>query len=167
MSTAVRLPSAPFARRMTSASEPLRCTRTTTGLHRLNAGEAYEIGEPGHPVRAYLGIDGLVQTALQAGADAVYPGYGFLSESAAFAAACTSAGLTFVGPPPDVLGRTGDKMEARKIAAQAGVPVLLGPDPVGNGDDALQAAEGIPHATRHRVVAGCSRRPRGVLGGGA
>src|SRR4051794_35416081 len=79
-------------------------------LHRQKADEAYEIGEPGHPVRAYLDIDLLVQTALKVGADSIYPGYGFLSESAALSRACAEAGLTFVGPPPEVLDLTGDKM---------------------------------------------------------
>lgn len=72
------------------------------GLHRSKADEAYEIGEPGHPVRAYLDVDELVATAVSVGADAVYPGYGFLSESAEFARAVIDAGLTWVGPPPEV-----------------------------------------------------------------
>jgi len=68
-------------------------------LHRQKADEAYEIGEVGHPVRAYLDVETLVATALRVGADAIYPGYGFLSESDAFARACDEAGLLFVGPP--------------------------------------------------------------------
>ncbi len=68
-------------------------------MHRLKADEAYQIGEIGHPVRAYLESDEIVATAVRAGADAVYPGYGFLSENAGFASACAEAGITFVGPP--------------------------------------------------------------------
>ena len=68
-------------------------------LHRQKADEAYEIGEAGHPVRAYLDVETMVNTALEVGADSIYPGYGFLSESAELASACEEAGLTFVGPP--------------------------------------------------------------------
>src|ERR671933_2929678 len=93
-------------------------------LHRQKADEAYEIGEVGRPVHAYLDIQELVTTALRVGADAVYPGYGFLSESANFAKACADAGLAFVGPPPEVLGLTGDKLRARQVAEEVGIPVL-------------------------------------------
>src|SRR5580692_12219576 len=65
--------------------------------HRLKADEAYQIGEPGHPVRAYLDPQMIVEAAVKAGADAVYPGYGFLSENPALAEACAAAGITFVG----------------------------------------------------------------------
>src|SRR6478672_1981126 len=67
-------------------------------LHRLKADEAYEIGVQGHPVRAYLSVDEIIRAAGQAGADAVYPGYGFLSENPDLARACEEAGITFVGP---------------------------------------------------------------------
>ncbi|RZL65507.1 MAG: hypothetical protein EOP29_29420, partial [Rhodococcus sp. (in: high G+C Gram-positive bacteria)] len=66
--------------------------------HRAKAFESYQIGEPGHPVRAYLSVDEIISAASKAGADAVYPGYGFLSENATLAAACKAAGITFVGP---------------------------------------------------------------------
>ena len=93
-------------------------------LHRIKADEAYEIGEEGRPVRAYLDADGLVEVAKNAGVDAVYPGYGFLSESADFARKVTAAGITFVGPPADVLDLTGSKTRARDVAEKAGLPVL-------------------------------------------
>src|SRR5829696_79503 len=93
-------------------------------LHRQKADEAYEIGEAGHPVRAYLDVDTLVETALQVEADAIYPGYGFLSESADLARACEEAGLVFVGPPSEALELTGNKLRARRAAKEAGVPVL-------------------------------------------
>jgi pyruvate carboxylase len=93
-------------------------------LHRIKADEAYEIGDVGHPVRAYLDVEAIVATALRAGADAVYPGYGFLSESPQLARAVRDAGLIFVGPPAEVLELTGSKTRARDAAERAGIPVL-------------------------------------------
>jgi pyruvate carboxylase len=83
-------------------------------VHRLKADESYQIGEPGHPVRAYLSIDEIIRVAKHAGADAIYPGYGFLSENPDLAAACVSAGITFVGPSADVLELTGNKARGRQ-----------------------------------------------------
>ncbi|MFF5264794.1 pyruvate carboxylase [Actinomadura viridis] len=113
-------------------------------LHRQKADEAYEIGEHGHPVRAYLDVDGIVATALRVGADAVYPGYGFLSESPQLAAACERNGLTFVGPPAGVLELAGNKIEAVAAARRAGLPVLrsVTPEP---GEEVAAADEvGFP-----------------------
>ena len=93
-------------------------------LHRLKADESYQIGEPGHPVRAYLSVEEIVGAAQQAGADAVYPGYGFLAENPELARACERAGITFVGPPAEVLELTGNKATAVAAARKAGVPVL-------------------------------------------
>ncbi|HSX97394.1 MAG TPA: biotin carboxylase N-terminal domain-containing protein, partial [Streptomyces sp.] len=81
-------------------------------LHRLKADEAYEIGEPGHPVRAYLSVEEIMRAARLAGADAVYPGYGFLSENPELARACEQAGITFVGPSAHILELTGNKARA-------------------------------------------------------
>ena len=93
-------------------------------LHRAKADEAYLIGERGHPVRAYLDVDEIIRAAKLAGADAVYPGYGFLSENPDLAAACAEHGIIFVGPPSDVLHLTGNKARAVAAAREAGVPVL-------------------------------------------
>jgi pyruvate carboxylase len=114
-----------------------------SALHRLIADHAYEIGEPGHPVRSYLDIDALVAVAVKSGADAVYPGYGFLSESAPFAQACADAGLTFVGPRPHTLRLTGDKVRAREAAQAAQVPVLRASGPITSPEQARAAAEEI------------------------
>ena len=114
-----------------------------SSLHRQKADEAYEIGEPGHPVRAYLDAETLVDTAKRVGADAIYPGYGFLSESADFSLACREAGLVFVGPPPEVLTLTGDKMRAREAAEEAGVRVLRASGALAGPEEALAAAEEI------------------------
>jgi pyruvate carboxylase len=123
-------------------------------LHRQKADEAYEIGEAGHPVRAYLDIETLVGTAKRVGADAVYPGYGFLSESAAFSRACEEAGLTFVGPPPGVLSLTGDKMRARRVAEEAGIPVLGASESIEGPQEALAAAEGIGYPVFVKAAGG-------------
>jgi len=112
-------------------------------LHRQKADEAYEIGEPEHPVRAYLDPRVIVETAVRAGADAVYPGYGFLSESPLLAAACKQAGVTFVGPPAEVLELTGDKIRARAAASEAELAVLAASDAVAGPDAAAEAAESI------------------------
>ncbi len=115
-------------------------------LHRTKADEAYEIGRPGNPVRAYLDTDEIVATAQRVGADAIYPGYGFLSESPAFAQQVADAGLTWIGPPPEVLALTGDKSSARHAAREAGVPVLRASELLDDPRDATAAAEdlGLP-----------------------
>jgi pyruvate carboxylase len=97
-------------------------------LHRFKADEAYPIGRPGEPLRAYLDIPAVVALALEHYVDAIHPGYGFLSENAAFARACRDAGITFVGPRAEALEQLGDKVVARRIAQQAGVPILSGSD---------------------------------------
>ena len=91
-------------------------------LHRQKADESYEIGERGHPLRAYLDIAGLIDVAQNCGADAIYPGYGFLSENPGLARACDEAGITFVGPPAEVLALAGNKVRAKEEAAAAGHP---------------------------------------------
>ena len=80
--------------------------------HRLKADEAYMIGDEGHPVRAYLNVDEIIRVAKESGADAVYPGYGFLSENPELARACDREGITFIGPRADVLQMAGNKVEA-------------------------------------------------------
>jgi pyruvate carboxylase len=123
-------------------------------LHRLKADEAYQIGEPGHPVRAYLDIAEIVAVARRVGADAIYPGYGFLSENATFAADCAAAGLTFVGPPPEALHLTGDKTEARRIAREAGLRVLEASEVLARPSDAVAAAERLGYPVFVKAAAG-------------
>src|SRR5688572_12011213 len=122
--------------------------------HRLKADEAYEIGERGHPVRAYLDPDAIVETAVRAGADAIYPGYGFLSENPALAEACANAGITFIGPTADVLTLTGNKARAIAAAKAAGVPTLRSVEPGTDVDVLVAAAEEIPTPLFVKAVAG-------------
>src|SRR5829696_5033748 len=123
-------------------------------LHRQKADEAYEIGEAGHPVRAYLDVDTLIETALQVEADAIYPGYGFLSESADLARACEEIGLVFVGPPSQALELTGNKLRARLAAEEVGVPVLKASGSVANPDEAANAAESIGYPVFVKAAGG-------------
>lgn len=122
--------------------------------HRVKADEAYEIGEQGHPVKAYLDADGIISTAVAAGADAIYPGYGFLSENVDFARKCADAGITFIGPPPEVLAKAGDKVAALKAAREAGVPVLDSSEPSKDPDELIAAADRIGFPVFVKAVAG-------------
>lgn len=122
--------------------------------HRLKADEAYEIGERGHPVRAYLDPEAIVATAVACGADAIYPGYGFLSENPALAEACAEAGITFIGPDSTVLELTGNKARAISAAKAAGVPTLQSVDPSTDVDALVAAAEAIPAPLFVKAVAG-------------
>ncbi|KJH44200.1 Carbamoyl-phosphate synthase L chain protein [Dictyocaulus viviparus] len=85
-------------------------------LHRLKADEAYLVGKGLPPVAAYLAIDQIIDIALEHNVDAIHPGYGFLSERSDFAQACNQAGITFIGPSPDVMARMGDKVFFKYIA---------------------------------------------------
>ena len=92
--------------------------------HRLKADEAYQIGALGHPVRAYLDVTEIIRVAKECGADAIYPGYGFLSENPELAEAAAANGITFIGPGSHVLELAGNKVNAKEAAMAAGVPVL-------------------------------------------
>ncbi|MFZ5495895.1 MAG: pyruvate carboxylase [Verrucomicrobiota bacterium] len=114
------------------------------GIHRYKADEAYQIGQGKGPVAAYLDIESIVGVAKARGVDAVHPGYGFLSENAAFARAVEAAGITWVGPRPELLEMMGDKTAARALARKIKVPVLPGTEePVTGRDEALKVAREI------------------------
>uniref|UniRef100_A0A8C5IDD0 Pyruvate carboxylase n=1 Tax=Gouania willdenowi TaxID=441366 RepID=A0A8C5IDD0_GOUWI len=98
----------------------------TGQMHRQKADEAYLIGKGLPPVAAYLHIPDIISVAKDNNVDAIHPGYGFLSERADFAQACSDAGIMFVGPSPDTVRKMGDKVEARSLAISAGVPVVPG-----------------------------------------
>ena len=93
-------------------------------VHRLKADEAYEISAEGSPVRAYLSVSEMIRVAKEAGADAIYPGYGFLSENPDLAREAQANGITFVGPQAEILELAGDKVNAKAAAIRAKVPVL-------------------------------------------
>ena len=122
--------------------------------HRIRADEAYQIGDEGHPVRAYLDPAEIVRVALEAGADAVYPGYGFLSENPDLAQACEDAGVTFVGPPASVLHLTGNKSRAIAAARAAGLPTLRGVAPSTDVDALVAGADEIGFPVFVKAVAG-------------
>ncbi|MDR7085178.1 pyruvate carboxylase [Aeromicrobium panaciterrae] len=122
--------------------------------HRVRADEAYEIGEAGHPVRAYLDPQAIVETAVKAGADAIYPGYGFLSENPDLAEACENAGIAFVGPAKEVLELTGNKARAIAAAKAAGVPTLNSVDPSADVDELMSASDTLNYPLFVKAVAG-------------
>ncbi|GGV29512.1 MULTISPECIES: pyruvate carboxylase [Paenarthrobacter] len=123
-------------------------------IHRQKADEAYLIGEVGHPVRAYLDVEEVVRVAKEAGADAIYPGYGFLSENPDLARAAKAAGITFVGPPAEVLELAGNKVAALEAARKAGVPVLKSSKPSKDLDELIAAADEIGFPIFAKAVAG-------------
>jgi acetyl-CoA carboxylase biotin carboxylase subunit len=131
------------------------CDRTAR--HVRMADEAVAIGGNA-PADSYLRIDRILQAARATGADAVHPGYGFLSENPDFARACRDAGLIFIGPTPEAVARVGSKTRARQIAAAAGVPVVTGTElpfgPSATDADLATAAAGIGYPVLIKAVAG-------------
>ncbi len=113
------------------------------GLHRFKADEAYRIGEGLGPVAAYLSIDEIIRVAKECGADAIHPGYGLLSENPDFVDACARNGITFIGPKAETMRALGDKASARRVAVEAGVPVIPATEVLGDDMDAIrkEAAE--------------------------
>ena len=119
-------------------------------LHARMADEAYGL-DGQRPADTYLHIEKLLAIAARSGADAVHPGYGFLSENAGFARAVIGAGLIWIGPPPEAIDALGDKVQARKIALQVGAPLVAGtPGPVNNAQEVIAFAEqhGLPIAIK-------------------
>ena len=122
--------------------------------HRMKADEAYQIGSEGHPVRAYLDVDEIIRVAKESGADAIYPGYGFLSENPDLARAAAANGITFIGPKADVLEMAGDKVNAKAAAIAAGVPVLKSTPSSPNIDELVAQADSIGFPLFVKAVAG-------------
>ncbi|MDD7970701.1 pyruvate carboxylase [Roseinatronobacter alkalisoli] len=108
------------------------------GLHRFKADEAYRIGEGMGPVAAYLSIDEIIRVAKLSGADAIHPGYGLLSENPDLIDACVENGITFIGPKAETMRALGDKASARRVAIEAGVPVIPATELLGDDMDAVR-----------------------------
>ena len=108
------------------------------GLHRFKADEAYRIGEGLGPVQAYLSIDEIIRVAKKSGADAIHPGYGLLSENPALVDACEANGITFIGPKAETMRALGDKASARRVAIEAGVPVIPATEVLGEDMDKIR-----------------------------
>ena len=113
-------------------------------LHRFKADESYQVGRGPHldkdmgPIESYLSIEEVIRVARQSGADAIHPGYGLLSESPEFAEACHAAGITFIGPRPVTMRRLGNKVSARDLAVEIGVPVVPATEPLPDDMDAVR-----------------------------
>lgn len=123
-------------------------------MHRQKADEAYLIGEKGHPVRAYLDVDEIIRVAKESGADAIYPGYGFLSENPELASAAAANGITFIGPGEHVLEMAGNKVTAKEHAIAAGVPVLASTPATTDIDALIDGAKEIGFPVFAKAVAG-------------
>jgi pyruvate carboxylase len=122
-------------------------------LHRFKADESYQVGRGPHldhdlgPIESYLSIDEVIRVARLSGADAIHPGYGLLSESPEFAEACAASGIIFIGPSPDTMRRLGNKVAARNLAVEVGVPVVPATEPLPDDIDTVKkmaAAIGLP-----------------------
>ncbi len=125
-------------------------------VHRLKADEAYEISAEGSPVRAYLSVSEMIRVAKESGADAIYPGYGFLSENPDLAREAAANGITFVGPQAEILELAGDKVNAKAAAIRANVPVLA----------SSQASSDVNQLTGKAKEIGFPLYVKAVAGGG-
>ena len=122
-------------------------------LHVRHADESVNIGPP--PAgKSYLNVEALLEAARETGAQAVHPGYGFLAENASFAAACREAGVTFIGPAPEAIEKMGNKSAARRLAQEAGVPVVPGSEKTETADDTVKTAEDIGYPVMVKAAAG-------------
>ncbi len=133
-------------------------------LHRYKADEAYLVGEGKGPIQAYLDMAGIVALAVRHEADAIHPGYGFLAENAEFARLCLQNGIAFIGPRPEHLEMFGDKVAARRLAIEAGLPVPPGTDgPVTSLDEAMEFALRAGYPIMVKAVAGGGGRGMRVV----
>src|SRR5436305_8457340 len=131
------------ARRMGIATVAVYSDADAEGLHVREADEAVCIGPP-PSADSYLRIDRIIEACRSTGAEAVHPGYGFLSERADFAAALAKAGIVFIGPPPEAIAAMGDKIESKRLAQAAGVSTVPGDlDVIVDAEHALPIARKI------------------------
>src|ERR671926_1106119 len=142
------------ARRMRIATVAVYSEADAEALHVREADEAVLIGPPPSS-DSYLRIDRIVEACRKTGAEAVHPGYGFLSERAAFATALAEAGIAFIGPPPEAIAAMGDKIESKKLAKQAGVNVVPGfLGDIATTEDAVRIAGEIGYPVMMKASAG-------------
>tara|TARA_R110002049_G_scaffold11147_2_gene53315 strand:+ start:927 stop:4379 length:3453 start_codon:yes stop_codon:yes gene_type:complete len=133
-------------------------------LHRYKADESYQIGEDNAPLKPYLNIDEIIRVALESGADAVHPGYGFLSENANLAQKCKDNGLIFVGPKVSVLQSLGDKITAKEVAVANNIPVIQSnKKALNNIETALSEAELIGYPVMLKAASGGGGRGMRVI----
>jgi pyruvate carboxylase len=125
------------ANEMGKATVAVYAEEDKLGLHRFKADEAYRIGEGLGPVAAYLSIEEIIRVAKQSGSDAIHPGYGLLSENPDLVDACVANGITFIGPRAETMRALGDKASARRVAVEAGVPVIPATEVLGDDFDAI------------------------------
>src|SRR6476659_676099 len=142
------------ARRMGIATVAVYSEADAEALHVREADEAVLIGPP-PSAESYLRIDRIIEACKQTGAEAVHPGYGFLSERAEFARALAEAGIMFIGPPPEAIAAMGDKIESKKLAKEAGVNVVPGYlGEIADTDDAVRIAGEIGYPVIRKASAG-------------
>ena len=133
-------------------------------LHRYKADESYQIGNNDEPLKPYLDIDSIVLLAKEKGADAIHPGYGFLSENPDFAEKCEEHGITFIGPDPEIMRQLGDKVSAKKVAQTCNVPVIeSNQQPLSGVEIALSEAEQIGYPIMLKASAGGGGRGMRVI----
>lgn len=132
-------------------------------LHRYKADEAYQIGPDEEPLKPYLDIEEIIKLAKKKKADAIHPGYGFLSENVTFARRCREEGIIFIGPEPEVMERLGDKIKAKDVARAAWVPVIEDSKDLKTADEALESAERIGFPVILKAAAGGGGRGMRVV----
>lgn len=133
-------------------------------LHRYKADEAYQVGEDNDPLKPYLDIEALISIAKEAGANAIHPGYGFLSENATFARRCAEEGIIFVGPSPEAMAALGDKVTAKEVALKANIPLIeSNKDVLADEATALKEANRIGYPLMLKAAAGGGGRGMRVV----
>jgi len=135
-------------------------------IHRFKADESYLVGAGKGPIEAYLDIDSIIEIAKRNDIDAIHPGYGFLAENAEFAKRCEEEGIIFIGPSPDLIDKFGDKVEARAMAVEAGIPVIPGtPEPIETLQEALLFAKEYGYPIIIKGVSGGGGRGMRIVRG--
>jgi len=133
-------------------------------LHRYKADEAYQVGADTDPLKPYLDMDAIISIALEAGADAIHPGYGFLSENAEFARKCAKNNIVFVGPSPEAMAALGDKVTAKEVALKAGIPLIeSNKEALTDEATALREAQRIGYPVMMKAAAGGGGRGMRVV----